>query len=319
MSAALWCFDIPVLNVTTVREGGFGDPHIRTADGLLFDCQAAGEFVSLTSLETPELMVQQRFTSVSSEECSQASVTTGIAFQDVSVPKVELSIPQNPSSMTPNWIDGCPIDFLIDGAVTLFNQTLPSGILLAQAGSSVGILHLASGFRVEARVRDSDSFGCHFLTSVMIPTDFHEGETLIGLMGTPNGDSTDEWVDSTGSVLSLPATEDDLFFEAGYDYCTQNWCIDDASKSLFSYVHLSESFSTHYACNAPYDSSLQEMIEANNVDPDLLDVCEDAGIFCLVDGICGTPIDSANAIDDLDFIQTSMGLACGGKSVICFL
>ena len=73
-------------------SGVFGDPHLSTFDRLRFDCQAAGEFVTVTSLETPEFIIQERFTSVQSDVCSLASVSTGVALQDVNTPTVQVSI-----------------------------------------------------------------------------------------------------------------------------------------------------------------------------------------------------------------------------------
>lgn len=38
-------------------------------------------------------------------------------------------------------------------------------------------------------VRLSDSFGCYIMVQLALPGGFRDGETLVGLLGTPNGDT----------------------------------------------------------------------------------------------------------------------------------
>jgi hypothetical protein len=38
-------------------------------------------------------------------------------------------------------------------------------------------------------VRESASFGCHIMVQVALPGGFRDGETLLGLLGTPNDDA----------------------------------------------------------------------------------------------------------------------------------
>ena len=90
-----------------------------TFDRLAFDCNAVGEFTLLKSLEDPTFMIQERYSPVvNSSTCNQASVSTGIAIQEQNYPTIQISTPRNGKASL-NTLNGCPIDFLIDGVETL--------------------------------------------------------------------------------------------------------------------------------------------------------------------------------------------------------
>ncbi len=69
-------------------------------------------------------------------------------------------------------------------------------------------------------------FGCHFNMFVCLPaeeqTAFEEGESL-GLMGSPNGNSQDDWMNPLGVVLDLPAIQNKkgrgTRGKEAFDYC----------------------------------------------------------------------------------------------------
>ena len=50
------------------------------------------------------------------------------------------------------------------------------------------LMSLPKSFQYFQRVDYSDTFGCHFVTNVMIPDTFRTNETLFGLLGTCNFD-----------------------------------------------------------------------------------------------------------------------------------
>jgi hypothetical protein len=49
--------------------------------------------------------------------------------------------------------------------------------------------HTDTYVTLDVVVRESASFGCHIMVQVALPGGFREGETLIGLLGTPNEDT----------------------------------------------------------------------------------------------------------------------------------
>lgn len=75
-------------------------------------------------------------------------------------------------------------------------------------------------------------FGCHFNFFVCLPGEeqeaFENGESL-GLMGSPNGESQDDWMDVNGVVLQLPAQQNTKSVGTrgleAYEYCINNWCV----------------------------------------------------------------------------------------------
>ena len=280
----------PPTSPNVTFSGNEGDPHIRTFDGVRFDCQASGEFITVTSLETPELMVQERFTSI--ESSFHASVSTGVAIGDKNVPTVEFSTPRGSSSGVLNTVAGCPIDFYVNGtAVDLADADLSSEIEVSQNGATTRINHVATNFAVDVTIQNSVSFGCHFIVQVMIPPVYRSEKTILGLMGTPNGDRTDDWMAPDGKVFPIPATQAGRMFEDAYNYCVDNWIVDDASKSLFTYARSDESFESFYGGDEPYDSDIEEAI----ADPstELIEICG-TDLMCILDGTVGD-LDDARA------------------------
>ena len=119
-------------------SGEFGDPHIITFDRLGFDCQGAGEFVMVKSLEDPSFQVQERFTAIeNSAVCSQTSVSTGVVIQDANTPKIQLSTPRNGQSSLNIFSNTCQIDFYVDGVETLLPGVLDTGGGATYHGSDV--------------------------------------------------------------------------------------------------------------------------------------------------------------------------------------
>ena len=186
----LLCTHKPIFtDLSGVVGGAFGDPHIMTFDQLKFDCQAAGVFTTLTSLEDPMFEIQERFTAVTSSSCSQASVSTGVVFKDGSKPIVQISIPRLGETSL-NELNGCPVDFYVDDVASTLGVTDPgSNVLVKLQGlDRIKIIHKDTYVTVDAKIKHSNRFGCFMMVQVYLPEAFRAGETLLGLLGTPNGD-----------------------------------------------------------------------------------------------------------------------------------
>lgn len=171
-----------------------GDPHILTFDQLQYDCQAAGEFTTLTSLEDPSFKIQERFTSIESSDanaCAQASVSTGVAFTDTGKPTIQVSTPRYGGSSL-NTVNGCPIDVYVDGESSSLNSTGLSGddfSVSLEGTARIRIKHTDTSAALDVVIGTSDTFGCHIMVQVSLPGSFRSGETLLGLLGTPNGNA----------------------------------------------------------------------------------------------------------------------------------
>jgi hypothetical protein len=174
-----------------VVAGSFGDPHIVTFDKLKFDCQAAGVFTTLTSLEDDTFKIQERFTAVSTDTCSQASVSTGVAVTDTGKPTIQISTP-GLGEISENTVNGCPIDFFVDGTESVLGEPDLSGSNIVvrqhQEPNRIKIINTDTLLTVDVMVQQSATFGCHFLVQVSLPDTYRTGQTLLGFLGTPNGD-----------------------------------------------------------------------------------------------------------------------------------
>ncbi len=180
---------------TGTTSGVFGDPHIVTFDELHFDCQAAGEFTTLTSLDDSSFKIQERFSTADSGACAQASVSTGVAVVDAGKPVIQISTPRSSSqaSLSLNTFNGCPIDFYVDGTALQLEADLSSiddsiSVRAFEDEDKIKIKHDDTLLTVNVTVATSASLGCHIMVQVALPGLFHSGETLLGLLGTPNGD-----------------------------------------------------------------------------------------------------------------------------------
>jgi hypothetical protein len=54
--------------------------------------------------------------------CSQASVSTGVAFRDTDKPVVQISTPRAGGTSF-NEVNRCPVDFYVDGNALTFGST----------------------------------------------------------------------------------------------------------------------------------------------------------------------------------------------------
>lgn len=276
-----------------------GDPHIGTFDALEFDCQAAGEFVLLKSLDS-SLQVQGRFEAVPGG--AQASVTTGVA---VVVPdgssSMQISTPPSPDSQ-------CTALIFTDGLETIGVDTggpvqVGPGVTVTVSEQSY-VIKYDNGLTITLLRRRSASFGCFFSLVLAAP---NTSERLIGLFGSPNGDPTDDWTDAAGNVLPIPSGLDRLF-EPAYNYCVQNWCIQNPAESIFTYHNADDrDFSVFYKCDQPYDTSVRDaFISAVGSNFELAALCGD-NAACLVDGAIGT-------VEDARAYQVDFGAARTARS-----
>ncbi|KAL7577445.1 hypothetical protein ACA910_004729 [Epithemia clementina (nom. ined.)] len=300
-------------------SGVFEDPHLSTFDRLRFDCQAAGGFTTLTSLESStEFMIQERFTAVNSNICSQASVSTGLAIENDSV-RVQISTPRvGGGSGSLNSIASCPIDFYVGGVSQEFGHDLGTDAVTVSVSSTTAVIEFTNSFvSVSLIVRQTNSFGCHFLVQVFIPTRFRSNETVLGLLATPNGDRSDDWIDPSGNPIVAPKETDQSFFSQSYQCCVENWCINDPIRSLFTYGP-GESFAAINQCSEDYVNEIESAVQPPPPPPppdDLVQICG-TNLFCLVDGVCGNLDDARNALADQQLVEDAQEEANPSPSVV---
>lgn len=291
---------LPPVRGPGFQSGVFGDPHVSTFDRLRFDCQAQGIFTMLTSLEDSSFVIQERFTNAGSNACSQASVSTGIAIREVDLPMIQVSIPRSGLAATNTLLNGCPIDLLIDGRPTdLSTGFSDPKVEVSATSNSIRVVYPETGLEISTSVRISSSFGCFFLVQIFLPFDYRQGETLIGLLGKPNGNRGDDWVDPSGSSYAPPVNQEQSIFSDAYNYCVENWCVQEEINSIFTFQP-GETFDDANRCNDDYSTEIETAIA--NASPELRSVCQD-DVFCFVDGICGGLVDALMAIQDEEIVK----------------
>lgn len=274
------------------RSGVFGDPHFSTFDRLRFSCQAHGVFTTVTSVETPEFKIQELFTDVGSTACSQASVSTGIVVNEPGLRRVQISIPRENSNGA-SLVGSCPVDLFIDGVLgALLDGTAESTIEVTVSARRITLRFPYTGVELYATVSESPDFGCFFQVQVLIPYGYRNGETIVGLLGTPDFNRANDWVAPDGSSYTPPATEEDSIFSTAYNYCIENWCVRQASDSLFSFRD-GETFSSINGCDQNYTTDVEAAIAAAS--DEVLALCQ-GRLACLVDGACGRLEDALAAL-----------------------
>lgn len=80
-----------------------------------------------------------------------------------------------------------------------------------------------------------EMWSCHWDFKMCLPAAEQRAfeETTVGLLGTPNGDTQDDWMTTEGETLELRHTGHNRH-ENTINYCVENWCVSEAD-SLMTY------------------------------------------------------------------------------------
>eukprot|EP00934_Nitzschia_sp_Nitz4_P002638 Nitzschia sp. Nitz4//scaffold98_size77359//56502//58924//NITZ4_005554-RA/size77359-augustus-gene-0.60-mRNA-1//-1//CDS//3329560775//2628//frame0 len=288
---------ILIADVEVSKALGAGDVHYHTFDGVQFECHAHGELVLLKSLNS-ELEIQARSSPVGD---GLPTITTAIAVRDVGGPTVQLSIASSSDQGTS--VGGCPVLFFVDGIETdLLEGTGVDACDVFVSDDTITIKYTETGLQVDVEVGEWPT-DCWLNAAYDLNEELRTGETLVGLLGSPNGESSDDWMTSDGSTLAMPSDPANAFEEA-HEYCSQQWCLRDSSSSLFSY-ETNQTFADFQDCDFPYDSSIETAVE--NASDEIVSICGNDPA-CLVDGVT-LGVEAANAYND--FISKYLGITIG--------
>jgi len=79
-------------------------------------------------------------------------------------------------------------------------------------------------------------WSCHWNFWVCLPAEEQAifEESTVGLFGTPDGNTQNDWMDPTGSTLEIPHGHGANKGREAFDYCHDNWCISQ-EESLMIY------------------------------------------------------------------------------------
>ena len=80
-----------------------------------------------------------------------------------------------------------------------------------------------------------------------------------------------------------PNSTEDAIFGMSYDYCTNNWCVNNQADSIFTYGE-GESFEELSQCDVPYINEIEDQV----ADPpeEIVATCGLGNIACIRDEVC---------------------------------
>jgi len=288
-----------------------GDPHFRTFDGLKYDCQGEGEFQVLKSLDS-NLEIQGRF--VKFRDGARPTVTKSVAFQtgdgeetiQVTSPN---SLSEGGGSCAPHVHYGKELKdipaegVLIDGNLQISHEDQQGGKL-----QGFIIYYHDTGVQATILAKKSSANGCVLSVKFCFPYNWHRiDENFVGLLGTPDGVKSNDWMDKAGYPVPVPTSKKDLRFKKSYDWCVKNFCITEEAKSNFVYED-GESFDLFQKCGLEEDKVTEECVV--NPEPDIKEVCGTEDFACLIDGCAGGAKEAQN------FLETAAELSSGcGKEI----
>ena len=286
-----------------------GDPHFKTFDRIHYDCQGEGEFHVLKSLDST-FEIQGRFKKFVDDK--RPTVTKSVVWRtgDGMNTRIQVTAPDVPvdGSCHPHvFVNGLKMDVLTedmgDNMIQVAKTTAGTGDRI-QTGY-VFYYH-DSGFQITVLSKKSSVNGCVLNTKICLPDDWERSnERIVGLLGTPNDVASDDWMNTNNQPVSIPTSKEDLLFETAYNYCVDNWCIRDEADSIFHY----ESGTSHAGflnCDLPPDTATENCVL--NAKDELINVCGDGELACLVEGCKGGPEEAKNFITtEIDMLDEDCG------------
>lgn len=261
--------------------GVWGDPHIVTCDDLHYDCQAVGLF---TLMSNHMFNIQGHFVHIDTP-WGGASITNDLAIDFVKtpdVPTIQFSFPKfekytvNTEIFSQNQrkVGACPLYFYQDGEMIDISKVPDNGYLMGDANSDYSVkLYGWNQIDIKHKAGVDENGEPYYSTSVVwidgsgpytewscIITYFiclpGQDKALfekdsVGLLGTPTGDTKDDWMGIDGQTLMLPDSNQE---QAAFEYCVDNWCVSQESSIL---TYEDGSSYTHYKCGeepfVPFD------------------------------------------------------------------
>jgi len=102
---------------------------------------------------------------------------------------------------------------------------------------------------------------------------------LVGLLGKPDGDKTNDWITPDGDSLELPSEQYDYYLEPAFEF-SKLWVIKDEETSLFSYED-GKTFDDFYIPDEEYDEDIEVIFEEEPSE-EIRDLCGD-NVECRLD------------------------------------
>lgn len=304
--------------------GVWGDPHIVTCDDLHYDCQAVGLF---TVMKNHMFNVEANFVNIETPWGS-ASITNDLAIDFIkdspnNVPTMQWSFPlfeklddSNPIYPEEHrMIGACPVLFYVDGQLQDISNVGPNGYIYGDENADhsvklegynqINVQHMV-GLDGAGEKYYSNSiiwvegggpfteWSCILTYFLCLPQEeqLEFAQSSIGLLGTPNGKTSDDWMQPDGMTLAIP---DHDRHSASFQYCVDNWCVAQEDSIM---VYEDGATYEDYMC----DGGSYEEFDVNDCQnpQDILDACADSPqpIACQMEKCIGNP----DVEDEIDII-----------------
>jgi len=275
------------------EAGAWGDPHIVTWDGLKFDAQPKGDAIFITDSASP-LEVQGRLEKLREKSSlGGPAVITGITAKGNvdSSPIIQVSVadPDIVALGEGGFIElpvgskgDCPIEVVVNGESQelFYDSGDGASVSLIDNGERIKIEY-SSTLSIEMELR---KYGgrCYFSVDFTLSDCETYEDTVIGILGSPNGNSQDDWMTPEYEVLPLPeGGVKKFFFRPAFDYVRENWIITNEIDSLFNYDGDLVTFEEYFSPEEEYDDTVEQLLE--NPDPAIGAICQ-GNVQCLIDG-----------------------------------
>jgi len=211
---------------------------MTTFDGLRYDVHVHAELIFVKSLDS-NFEIQGRTEAVENH-ASRPAVTTGIVINEVGDnPRIQVSLARDLSvdDRYTEEMNGCPIQLFVDEVarpVSAGSGSTKASVKVSN--NKITIQYPETGTVVEMQVR-SWRQTCHFSVTYIL-SDCRPSERIVGLVGSPDGEWRNDWMQRDGTPIPIPPVlRRGSGFEPTYNYTRDNWCIDRESESYFAYEH----------------------------------------------------------------------------------
>jgi len=167
--------------------------------------------------------------------------------------------------------------------------------------SSDEISEFHNGASIVITTKNARKFGCYLNVLVCIPDDM----VVVGLLGTPTDDKTDDWMEADGTPLNVPTNRDGLLFGEASTYCQENWCEKDKDNTFFDGVYGQSgtnlenynNFEYYNDCGTPVDTTeIEELFK--NASQEVVNGCNN-DVECIIETEAGGE-DAATALVEVN-------------------
>lgn len=216
--------------------GGWGDPHLKTFDGISYDFQGAGEFVIVEATDGNPFTIQGRQRPYGSS--NRVTIYSGVATR-IGADTVALYADRVPTL----WVNGSPVSLGVNGVKGLAD----GGRVTRRGQTSTYVVAWPTGERLVV-----DVFTPTYMNVQVLLPDSRRG-AVHGLYGNFNGSRQDDFELRDRTSMAQP-----LAFSEMYGIFADSWRITQ-EESLFDYLpgETTDSFTIRPFPSAPsYVSTL---------------------------------------------------------------